>query len=135
MTTLEGKIVVIGGMNEEREIVRDVHTFDPSSGAWQSIAAFPGQGMNGFGVAACNVGGVVYASGSDGTLYRLGAISDSWRPVAQLSQPRFFHRLAAKDEVTLLAIAGASRKRHLSDIEVLALHSPAAQPSDSPHFP
>ena len=119
----EGKLVVLGGMNEDREISRVVECFDPARGQWSRLADFPGDGMSGFGVSAWNVAGNLYASGSEGVVYRLGSDGQSWTKVAELSRPRFFHRLLARDDAELLIIGGAplDEEGHLTDIESIPL--------------
>lgn len=118
-----GKLIAMGGMDEDHGISRDVDCFDPSTGEWTKLAEFPGEGMSGFGVSAWNVGGKLYASGSEGVVYSLSDDGKQWVKVADLKRPRFFHRLLAKDSSELLIIGGAPMddEFHLSNIESVGL--------------
>lgn len=118
-----GKLIAMGGMDEDHSISRDVDCFDPSTGEWTKLAEFPGEGMSGFGVSAWNVGGKLYASGSEGVVYQLSEEGKEWSKVAELDRPRFFHRLLAKDHTELLIIGGAplDEEGHLKNIESIAL--------------
>ena len=43
-----------------------------------------------------------------GSLQELAAGGTDWKPVGQLNQPRFFHRLLALPDGGLVALGGAS---------------------------
>ncbi len=118
-----GKLIAMGGMDEDHSISRDVDCFDPSTSQWSKLATFPGEGMSGFGVSAWNVAGKLYASGSEGVVYRLSDDGQAWTKVAELDRPRFFHRLLAKDNSELLIIGGAplDAEGHLNNIETIGL--------------
>lgn len=120
---LQGHLVVIGGIDSDGDISRRVDVFDPVSRQWSRIADLPGEGMNGFGVSAWNLEGTLYASGSNGTVYRLGGVDDVWEVVTRLDRPRFFHRLLPTTSPTasLLAVGGASESGHLNDVEVVQM--------------
>lgn len=122
----QGKLVALGGMTEEADVSRRVDALDLATGTWSQLADLPGRGMDGFGIGACNLGGKLYASGTQDSLYRLADDGASWEPVAALAQPRFFHRLLAKDGHSLLAVGGASQDGHLSSSEEL---TPARRPA------
>lgn len=95
-------IVAIGGLGASLAISTSVDLYDPETHAWSRGPDFPGDG---FGMAATAIGDVVYASGADGTVFRLDG--GAWTALGPLAQPRFFHRLvpsAAGD--ALLAIGG-----------------------------
>lgn len=115
----QGKIIALGGMDEDHDISRSVDSYDPSTKQWSKLADFPGEGMSGFGISAWNSGGKLYASGSEGIVYRLADDGQNWLKVAELARPRFFHRLVAGKATPLLVIAGAplDEEGHLADIE------------------
>ncbi|QDT01371.1 kelch repeat domain-containing protein [Adhaeretor mobilis] len=115
----EGKLVIIGGMNEDNDITQKVTIYDPATGQVSDFAEFPGSGMDGFGTTAINQGGQLYANGLEGVVYRLDAAGQAWQPVGELQQPRFFHQLVPGPGKALLAVAGTSDVEHLGDIEVL----------------
>ncbi len=118
---LQGKLVVIGGIDGDGDISRRVDVYDPATQTWNIASELPGEGMNGFGVSAWHLGGGLYVSGSNGVVYRLTAVDGEWEAVAKLDQPRFFHRLLPNSaaENSLLAIAGASDAGHLDDVEIV----------------
>jgi hypothetical protein len=116
----QGKLVVLGGMDPEHTIDRSVWVYDPQLDRWTAGPEFPGEGMNGFGMAACNIDSVLFASGSDGNLYRLAPDGQSWMSVGQLDQPRFFHRLVGPVGSAVWAVGGAAHGvGHLDGIELL----------------
>ena len=113
----EGKIYVIGGIDDFGDIDRQVNVFDPTTGEWKDGPELPGDGMQGFGASAWQAHGQLFVSGSDGTLYRLAADANSWESHGALKEPRFFHRLLPLGDLRLVAVGGASMKGHLTDIE------------------
>jgi N-acetylneuraminic acid mutarotase len=117
----DGKLVVLGGMDEDVNISREVRVLDPATGEWTELAELPGEDMDGFGAAAWNLGGKLFASGTQDSLFRLADDGKSWEAVLELKQPRFFHRLLPADEATLLSIAGASFDGHLANIEEVSV--------------
>ncbi|HEX6962679.1 MAG TPA: kelch repeat-containing protein, partial [Lacipirellula sp.] len=113
----DGKLVALGGMNENRKISRRVDALDFETGEWTKLAKLPGEGMDGFGAAACNINRKLYASGTQESLYRLSDDGKKWKAVMKLSPPRFFHRLVPGEQGYLLAVGGASEEGHLATIE------------------
>lgn len=120
-----GKLVALGGMDEDVNISRQVCVLDPATGAWTELAELPGEDMDGFGAAAWNLDGKLFASGTQESLYRLADDGKSWEAVLELKQPRFFHRLLPAGDATLLSIAGASFDGHLANIEEVSVAADA----------
>jgi N-acetylneuraminic acid mutarotase len=120
-----GKLVALGGMDEDVNISRQVSLLDPATGEWTELAELPGEDMDGFGAAAWNLDGKLFASGTQESLYRLADDGKSWEAVLELKQPRFFHRLLPAGEATLLSIAGASFDGHLANIEEVSVAADA----------
>jgi hypothetical protein len=116
-----GKLVALGGMDEDVNISRQVCLLDPATGEWTELAELPGEDMDGFGAAAWNLDGKLFASGTQESLYRLADDGKSWEAVLELKQPRFFHRLLPAGDATLLSIAGASFDGHLANIEEVSV--------------
>jgi hypothetical protein len=83
--------------------------------------------MAGFGVSACNLNGSLYVSGMRGVVLRLTDSGSEWEEAAEMAQPRFFHQLLPTDGGMLLAVAGASRERHLADIELIRVERSQAR--------
>jgi len=120
-----GKLVALGGMDEKVNISRQVNLLDPATGEWTELAELPGEDMDGFGAAAWNLDGKLFASGTQESLYRLADDGKSWEAVLELKQPRFFHRLLPAGDATLLSIAGASFEGHLANIEEVSVAADA----------
>ena len=122
----DGKLYVIGGMNEDHDIERTVSVYDPDAKEWSEGPAMPGEGMNGFGVSAWNLDGMLLVSGTDGRVHSLSSDGSKWDTAAELKTPRFFHQLVPAPQVHhVLAVGGASmRQGHLNNIEVIRLDKP-----------
>lgn len=122
----QGKVAVLGGMDQDADISRRVDFFDPATGEWSQGPELPGTGMSGFGVSAWSLGDDLYVSGFNGRVFKLSADGKKWDVVAKLVQPRFFHQLvpAAKDDA-LLVLGGASRDGHLDDVELIDVSAAA----------
>jgi outer membrane protein assembly factor BamB len=118
-----GKLVALGGMDENADVSPRVDFFDPTTGKWSEGPNLPGRGIAGFGVSAWNLDGELYVSGMRGVVYRLNDEGSDWEEVAKLGTPRFFHRLLPGGDDSLLAVGGASRKGHLTDIEEIDVKS------------
>lgn len=117
-----GKVVALCGMSEEAKISQQVFTYDPQSQVWAEGPEFPGKPFDGFGLAAWNVRGALYAGGLEGTLYRLSATGDAWEEADRFAMKRFFHQLVPDGRGGLLAVAGATHDAgHTSTIERLDL--------------
>lgn len=120
---LDGHLVVIGGMDEDHHISRQVDALNLATGEWSELKTLPGRGMHGFGVSAWNLGNKLFVSGTDGVLYGIENASDDWQAVAQLEDARFFHRLLPAKNNLLFQLAGASidREGHVADVEWISL--------------
>lgn len=119
----DGLLVAIGGLDDAGAISRRVDALDLSTGEWRQLADLPGDGMHGFGMSAWNHQGTLYASGSEGEVYRLDVANNQWQSVAKLDDRRFFHRLLPAGKNRLLMIGGASidREGHVADSEWVQL--------------
>lgn len=105
-----GKLVVLGGMNDE--ILRDVSVYDPASLAWSKGPEMIGDSdAAGFGSSAFAVGGKLYYSGDSGDIYRLSSDGKTWEKSVKLKTPRMFLRLLAVGNDRLLAVGGTQNSR------------------------
>lgn len=119
-----GKLVVLGGIDEDGSVSGRVDCFDPATGQWTQLADFPSGEMAGFGMSAWNLASELYASGAEGELLRLADDGQSWQHVAELQLPRFFHRLLPAEDDSLLVVAGASLEAgHVGTIEKITVGS------------
>ncbi len=87
----EDRLTVIGGMQPNGKVSREVHFFEPATRAWSTGPEFPERG---FGVAATAIDGTVYASASEGVLWSLRpGVDETWQRCGEMFSPRFFHEL------------------------------------------
>lgn len=119
-------LVVIGGMDDARNVSQRVDVYDVQAKSWSLGPEFPGPG---FGVAAVSVDDAVFASGMDGVVLRWAPGQPQWQEVSTLAYPRFFHRLVATSPDELLAVGGirgmASGTR-VRPIEPIPTHAPTS---------
>lgn len=116
------RLWAMGGMDEIADIKRDVFSYDPATNTWIEATNLPGDDMQGFGVSAWGLDSGLYASGTDGVLYRLSNVEGEWEQAAELSTPRFFHRILPGGSNSLLFVAGASMSDgHMKEIEQIEI--------------
>ncbi|MBL8756394.1 MAG: hypothetical protein JNK15_24080 [Planctomycetes bacterium] len=115
LATLGERLVLLGGLGEQG-MLDTVEVFDVATGTWSAGPALPGSG---FGTAATELDGAVYATVADGRLVRWDG-TGPWSVRAQLATPRFFHRLLpAAAPGRLLALGGAGRGGHTRTTETV----------------
>ncbi len=102
---LDGKLVVLGGMNSEAKTSQAVHVYDLASKTWSHGPDLP---SDGFGIAATSNGDTLFASARDGILYGLDDVKGPFRAVGTLAFPRFFHQLVMADATHVVALGGIS---------------------------
>jgi N-acetylneuraminic acid mutarotase len=126
----QGKLVAIGGIDEDGAVSRESTIFDPATGQWSESPELPAGDLAGFGASAWNLNGRLYVSGLPGVLYRLSEDGKSWEEAARLKTPRFFRRLLPGQEPnTLLAVAGSAEDGHVANVEAIRV---GAGPGESP---
>jgi N-acetylneuraminic acid mutarotase len=104
-----GKLYVLGGMQEVGGITTRVAVYDPTSQEWSEGPALLGGGMDGFGTASFACGGRLFATTMSGAVQRLSADGSQWEYVGQLKHPRFFHRILPwHDELVIVGGADMS---------------------------
>jgi N-acetylneuraminic acid mutarotase len=102
----DGKIYMIGGLTEGGGTVRDVDLFDPETLAWTQGPELPGEPIQGFAPSAFSVAGHLFASGGDGTVYRLSQGGDAWEAASEQAVPRITHRLLPGTDDEVLIVGG-----------------------------
>ena len=103
----QDKLFVIGGMTEEGT-TRRVDVFDPKSGSWSRGPDLLGErSLDGFGAAACEYGGRLYASSLAGTVQRLSSDGSKWEVATPLEPARFFHEMLPADG-GVIVVGGAN---------------------------
>lgn len=122
---LDGRPVALGGMQQDGGITDRVSAYDPASDTWTELPELPGE-HNGFGLSAWSMGGALYIAGAEGVIYALQPGQQEWTKIAELDDPRFFHRLLPAGEQSLLVVAGASTADgHVATIELVDLSKAA----------
>lgn len=140
LAALGSRLFFLGGMTGSNQTTLAVEVLDTATGKWSSGPALPRGKLQGFGNSACVAGGRLYISGLSGEVHRLAADESGWETVAKLRQRRFFHRLIALDDATLLALGGEDEEGKIRDLEIVRLNGPAdeaatADPSAIHHSP
>lgn len=116
-----GKLLAIGGIDEQGQSSRQVDIFDPQTQQWTRGPDFP---ADAFGLAATSDERHVYASARDGVVYRLALLGTAWERVDDLLFPRFFHQLIAHGD-ELIAVGGIGgmhdrgRTRHVERLPLV----------------
>ncbi|MEM1063358.1 MAG: hypothetical protein AAGJ97_13615, partial [Planctomycetota bacterium] len=106
----DGKLYVLGGMQDVGAPTTETAVFDPATGQWADGPKLVGGIMVGFGSSAFAAGGRLYASVYDGTLQRLSQDGSEWEVVGDLPEDRFFHRMVAWGDDKLVIVGGASMR-------------------------
>lgn len=127
-----GRLYFIGGMTGSNEPTLAVDIYDPASGSWTSGPELPKGKLKGFGNSAITVGDRIYVSGLGGDIHALTPGATNWEVVARLQRPRFFHRLLAADEKTLLALGGEDEEGKIANVEVIHLGQDASAEPATP---
>jgi N-acetylneuraminic acid mutarotase len=118
VATLEGKVYVVGGMGPDGT-EKSVDILDLKTQEWSQGPALPGPARNGFTPAVCANAGALFASPSDGKLYRLGAKRDAWVQVGELEQKRIVHRIVPLRDDCMLVLGGASPGGNVAQLEAV----------------
>lgn len=105
----DGKLFVIGGMNENGGPTKDVEIYDPQTDTWEDAAAIQGEKpMAGFGAAGWSINGTLIITSHEGDLERWDPSSKSWVAIGKTKEARFFNRLLPITSKQLLSIGGAN---------------------------
>lgn len=108
LAELNGKIYLIGGMNEDGDPTTSTFAFDTKTGKWSGAPALPGQPMDGFGSSAFNTGGRIVVSTFSGQVLQLSPDGTAWESLPKLETGRFFHRMVALDDTHVVILGGTS---------------------------
>lgn len=122
-----GKVYVIGGMDDSNDTTTGTDIYDPQSNAWSKGPALPGKGPEGFGTSAFGTAAGLFATTASGGVYQLSADGQQWNEIAQLKHPRNFHRLVPADDHTLLVVGGTSRGTKVTEVELVQVAKAAAR--------
>ena len=106
VAAIKGKVYVLGGLEEDGNVVKSVAIYDPAKKAWTHGPELPGSKLQGFAPSAFGVGEKLYVSGVDGLLHRLSEAGDRWEVAGKFAVPRLTHRLLPGIAGDLLAVGG-----------------------------
>ena len=108
VAAFDGKLYVLGGMQETGGPTTRVDIFDPAAGTWSQGPALIGSGMEGFGNSSFAWGDRLVATTMSGSIQQLSADGSRWEVIGQLRHPRFFHRQLITPAGDLIVVGGAS---------------------------
>lgn len=126
---LEGRLVVVGGMDPAGKASSAVHVLDTASGTWSSGPDLPERG---FGVAAVASAGRVWAAGGEGVLWSWAPGESAWRREGRGFFGRLFGQLVARGDGDLLFVGGTRAGAQLRAVERLWVgQAPANRPVEA----
>ena len=106
VAAIKGKVYVLGGLEEDGNVVKSVEIYDPAKKAWTHGPELPGSKLQGFAPSAFGIGEKLYVSGADGLLHKLSEAGDRWEVAGKFAVPRLTHRLLPGIAGDLLAVGG-----------------------------
>ncbi|MGE0610193.1 MAG: hypothetical protein AB7O62_24085 [Pirellulales bacterium] len=89
----DGKLYVIGGMQEDGNTTTTVNVYDPRTKAWSDAPPLFGAPLEGFGTSAFGWDGKLRVTTMSGAIQQLAEDGLAWQVAGQLQQRRFFHRM------------------------------------------
>ena len=122
-----GKLYVMGGMEESGDTTTEVAVFDPQSQSWSAGPSLLGTGMEGFGSSAFAAGHRLVVTTMSGAVQVLSENGSEWTPAGLMTEARFFHRQLTTANGLVLLVGGASMKTGKTNtVELLGFVSTAA---------
>lgn len=118
---VDGKIYVLGGMNDKGVVTNEVDIYDPKTERWTLGPAFPGDQQSGFSPATCTVNGKLYLATGDGRVYRLDTAAGTWTDVGGVPDPRIVGRIVPASDTRLLVLGGSTKTGNASAIGIVDL--------------
>ena len=125
--SIKGKIYVLGGLEEDGNVVKAVAVYDPATKGWTTGPELPGSKLQGFAASAFGVQDKLYVSGFDGSLHRLSEAGDRWEVAGKLAVPRITHRLLPGIGGDLLAVGGTFAGSPVRFVESISIAGQASQ--------
>ena len=130
----QGKLVVIGGIQQKGGLTNAVHFFDLQTGQWSLGPEVPAEDdMKSFGCSAISLGDNLLVSTYGGGIFRLaenrrGSGEWGWEKVYQLDIGRFFHQMIPLDETRFALIGGAHMEYgRQTEVEIYEITDGAAK--------
>lgn len=125
----EGKLFVIGGMNEKGGPTKDVEIYDPATQMWTEGGSLHGdKPMAGFGASGWSLSGKLVVTTFEGTIQYRDASTSSWQVLGKTRNARFFHRMFPLDAQQLVSVGGANMEEgKFAELEVVSIHQTKAE--------
>lgn len=124
----QGKVVAVGGMQQQGGPTTATAMFDPKTNLWTEGPSLNGEPMEGFGSSAFLCDGKLGVTTFAGNIQVLADDGTSWENAGKLLHPRFFHRMLAWHESNALIVGGASMKAgKIHELETVSFHSVSAE--------
>jgi hypothetical protein len=117
---LNGKVYVVGGLDEDGNVLTHVDVFDPAAKAWLAGPPIPGEDRAGFSPGVAVVNGRLIVSAGDGAVARLSTDGARWEVVTRVA-PRVVHRAVAAGRGSVLLLGGAYAGVNLDGVERVAV--------------
>ncbi|MEM7012335.1 MAG: PQQ-binding-like beta-propeller repeat protein [Verrucomicrobiota bacterium] len=116
-----GELWFVGGISDGEGLSAASFAYNPEKSSWREGPELPlNSRIKAFGCSTFSSEGKLFTSGMDGVLYSLDPAGSEWVATAVNHQRgRIFHRSVPVADGYFWTIAGASKKGHHSDIEVL----------------
>lgn len=122
-----GKLYVVGGMQEKGGPTTSVAVYNPADDSWadgpalfvkadpvakdsteKPVRSMSSGAMAGFGASAFATGGSLYVTTVQGNLQKLSEDGSKWEVVKDDLTPRFFHRILPLTEDKLVVVGGSN---------------------------
>lgn len=108
VAAFQGKLFVVGGMQESGGTTTEVGVYDPAANVWSSAPALNGTGMEGFGTSSFAANDRLVVTSMSGAVQVLNEDATRWIPAGQVHEARFFHRQLTTADGRILLVGGAS---------------------------
>ncbi len=118
----DGKLFVLGGMNEKGGPTKAVAIYDPTSDQWSDAPELLGkEAMAGFGAAGWSVASGLIVTTYEGDIQRWNDQEQQWQSLGKSADARFFHRLLPLDNSRLVSLGGANMEEgKFLNLEIIA---------------
>jgi hypothetical protein len=104
----QGKLYVLGGMQEDGATTTTTYVFDLAKQTWSPGPKLPGEGLEGFGGCAVTCQGRLFTTTYSGKVWRLSDDGREWLAAGELARPRFFHRMACANDSSVIVFGGGN---------------------------
>jgi hypothetical protein len=118
VTLDDGRVLVVGGIDSEGDVLRTAEVFDPDSGRWSSAGSLA-KARAGFTLTLLPDGSVLAVGGDPGGSWasdkplasaeRFDPSSGTWSPAASMATPRTLHVAALLEDGRVLVAGGNDR--------------------------